>query len=76
MNRHSQIWNYFVVDEEDKSKAQCIICSAKISRGGRSCSTSNLRHHLRRHPSHLEELKNKEEPQISESLTVGKKMLG
>lgn len=46
----SAVWRYFKVNDEDKSRAECKLCSAKVSRGGeKSCSfnTSNLIKHLK-----------------------------
>lgn len=46
----SLIWTYFKVNAIDNSKANCNICKASISRGGKDCksyTTSNLVQHLR-----------------------------
>ncbi|RXN38504.1 zinc finger BED domain-containing 4-like protein [Labeo rohita] len=46
----SAVWNYFKVNEDDKTKADCKLCSAKLSRGGSKGSafnTSNLIKHLK-----------------------------
>lgn len=48
----SAVWEYFRVREDDRSKADCKLCSAKVSRGGRentSFNTSNLIKHLKTH---------------------------
>lgn len=41
----SAVWNYFKVNDSDKSKANCQLCPSKISRGATNSSaynTSNL----------------------------------
>lgn len=46
------MWRFFKVDENDRSKAECNICKAKLSRGGLNTSTyntSNLIKHLKTH---------------------------
>ncbi|XP_077101521.1 zinc finger BED domain-containing protein 4-like [Siphateles boraxobius] len=46
----SAVWNYFKVNEDDKTKADCKLCSAKLSRRGSKGSafnTSNLIKHLK-----------------------------
>ncbi|XP_035772202.1 uncharacterized protein LOC118455981 [Neolamprologus brichardi] len=46
----SAVWNFFKVNENDKTKADCKLCSAKLSRGGSKGSafnTSNLIKHLK-----------------------------
>uniref|UniRef100_A0A1A8J877 Zinc finger, BED domain containing 4 n=1 Tax=Nothobranchius kuhntae TaxID=321403 RepID=A0A1A8J877_NOTKU len=46
----SAVWNYFKVDEDDKTRADCKLCSVKLSRGGAKGSalnTSNLIKHLK-----------------------------
>ena len=45
----SQVWNYFRVNEQEKNKAVCKLCSTKLSRGGLKATaynTSNLIKHL------------------------------
>ena len=44
----SSVWDVFTVDEKDKTKANCSMCSKKLSRGEdpRNRGTSNLRRHL------------------------------
>ena len=50
MPRTSKIWDYFTVSDEDNTRAKCNVCSALISRGGKTasnCNTSNLKSHLK-----------------------------
>lgn len=46
----SVVWKFFMKCPDDVSKAQCSICSKKVSRGGsnsREFSTSNLMKHIK-----------------------------
>ncbi|XP_047138980.2 zinc finger BED domain-containing protein 4 [Hydra vulgaris] len=46
----SSIWDYFDIDENNRSKATCKFCKMKILRGGTSgkkMTTSNLRGHMK-----------------------------
>ena len=50
--KRSVIWGYFVVRNEDKSKAICMTCNEVVSRGGNNpkhFNTTNLRKHLQSH---------------------------
>src|SRR4029434_1231965 len=50
----SAIWAHFKINDDDRSKAQCKICTATVSRGGKestSFNTSNLIIHLKTHHS-------------------------
>lgn len=48
----SEVWNYFRISCVDENIAVCNLCSKKLSRGGKSHTTSNLRKHLEsQHPS-------------------------
>lgn len=50
----SEVWNYFQINCVDENTAVCNLCLKKISRGGKSHTTSNLRKHLEsQHPSCL-----------------------
>lgn len=42
----SQVWDYFNIESNDANYAVCTKCSTKISRGGKSHTTSNLIKHL------------------------------
>ncbi|CAN0372172.1 uncharacterized protein LOC144951877 [Lampetra fluviatilis] len=49
MRRYSQIWNFFELNAETPNRADCKLCGAKVSRGGRRASdytTTNLISHL------------------------------
>ncbi|KAL3848453.1 hypothetical protein ACJMK2_019310 [Sinanodonta woodiana] len=46
----SKIWNFFTINAEDESKANCDVCNKRLTRGGRnarSYGTSALINHLR-----------------------------
>ena len=58
--KNSVILLYFVVDVGDKTKAICQSCKGKVSRGGTTFNTSNLRKHLQGHPAIFEEFLEKE----------------
>ncbi|CAI5676938.1 unnamed protein product [Oreochromis niloticus] len=48
----SAVWTYFKISEDDRSKAECKLCTRKVSRGGKestSFNTSNLIKHMRTH---------------------------
>lgn len=48
----SAVWTYFKIRDDDRSKADCKLCAAKVSRGGKentSFNTSNLIKHLKTH---------------------------
>src|SRR4029434_2566975 len=48
------IWAHFKINDDDRSKAQCKICTATVSRGGKESTlfnTSNLIKHLKTHHS-------------------------
>ncbi|XP_026087257.1 zinc finger BED domain-containing protein 4-like [Carassius auratus] len=50
----SAVWAHFKIRDDDSSKADCKLCSAKVSRGGKestSFNTSNLIKHLKTHHS-------------------------
>ena len=50
----SAIWAHFKINDDDRSKAQCKICTATVSRGGKESTlfnTSNLIKHLKMHHS-------------------------
>jgi len=50
----SAVWDHFKIRDDDNSKADCKLCSAKVSRGGKestSFNTSNLIKHLKTHHS-------------------------
>ena len=50
--KKSVLWTFFSVYKEDKSKAICLTCSEKVSRGGNNpkhFNTTNLRKHLQGH---------------------------
>ena len=54
----SSIWEFFVIDPNDSSKAQCNKCETKIVRGSETqdFSTTPLTNHLRRkHPEKFKE---------------------
>lgn len=42
----SDVWNYFCIDPNDKTKAVCKLCKKCYSRGQRLFNTSNLKKHL------------------------------
>ena len=49
LKKRSLIWNYFIVDQEDKKSAICNDCKEHVSRGGLSVinfNMTNLRNHL------------------------------
>jgi len=49
MSRNSVVWEFFDVSAVNQSKAQCKLCNALLSRGGKGSSTyntSNLIKHL------------------------------
>ena len=51
-DKRSSIWNYFIVCEQDDSKAECTFCKESVPRGGskrKSYNTTNLRKHLEQH---------------------------
>lgn len=49
MSKKSEIWNFFSVSDEDKSKAKCNICKSVFSY---KTSVTNLKAHItRKHPS-------------------------
>lgn len=43
----SDVWNYFELSNADSPVAICKFCKKKISRGGKSHTTSNLNKHLK-----------------------------
>src|SRR4029434_126332 len=48
------IWAHFKINDDDRSKAQCKICTATVWRGGKESTlfnTSNLIKHLKTHHS-------------------------
>lgn len=48
----SAVWTHFKICDNDRSKAECKLCTGKVSRGGKestSFNTSNLIKHLRTH---------------------------
>src|SRR4029434_3177634 len=48
------MWAHFKINDDDRSKAQCKICTATVSRGGKESTlfnTSNLIKHLKTHHS-------------------------
>src|SRR4029434_9076356 len=48
------IWAHFKINDDDRSKAQCKICTATVLRGGKESTlfnTSNLIKHLKTHQS-------------------------
>src|SRR4029434_4505205 len=48
------IWAHFKINDDDRSKAQCKICTATVSRGEQESpllNTSNLIKHLKKHHS-------------------------
>ncbi|KAK0142029.1 Zinc finger BED domain-containing protein 4 [Merluccius polli] len=50
----SAVWAHFQIVDHDNSKADCKLCSARVSRGGKestSFNTSNLIKHLKTHHS-------------------------
>lgn len=54
----SEVWKYFVINPRDSGSAICQICNIKISRGGKSKTTSNMKNHLEnKHASYLHESK-------------------
>ena len=66
----SDIWTYFKIDSSDITKAVCLTCKEKVSRGGSvptKFNTSNLHKHLMIHKdqfqSLLEEKKRRKENQ-------------
>ena len=61
--KKSVIWMFFSVDKEDKSKAICLTCKEKVSRGGsnpKNFNTTNLRKHLQSHRDKYKEFCEKE----------------
>src|SRR4029434_4189580 len=56
------MWAHFKINDEDRSKAQCKICTATVSRGGKErtlFNTSNLIKHLKtRHSAKYTEFTN------------------
>ncbi|KAL1260207.1 hypothetical protein QQF64_008034 [Cirrhinus molitorella] len=46
----SAVWNYFKVNEDDKTKADCKLCSAKLSRGGSKANSCKKREKSRDNP--------------------------
>lgn len=61
----SLVWKHFKVDDKNPMQAICSLCKMTVSRGGkgnlRSCSTTPLTEHLRRH--HIKEFTNINEEQ-------------
>ena len=52
--KKSIIWIFFAIHKEDKSKAICLTCKEKMSRGGNNpkhFNTTNLRKNLQSHSS-------------------------
>ncbi|KAL3876495.1 hypothetical protein ACJMK2_034337 [Sinanodonta woodiana] len=66
----SKIWNFFTINAEDESKANCDVCNKRLTRGGRnarSYGTSALINHLRSfHHSEYDEYTRSTEPQTKE----------
>ena len=61
--KKSVIWIFFAVNKEDKSKAICLTCNEKVSRGGsnpKHFNTTNLRKHLQSHSSEYKKFCEKE----------------
>ena len=65
----SIVWEYFKINDNDESKAECLVCKSSggrslLSRGGKQkkhVTTTNLRSHLQSlHPSKYIELESKE----------------
>lgn len=49
LRQKSKVWKYFGLCDEDDRFAICVLCNAKISRGGfgKEASTSSLLKHLK-----------------------------
>jgi hypothetical protein len=48
---NNPVWDYFKVNDEDASKAVCILCKKNLSRGSKDphkMSTTNLQNHLKK----------------------------
>lgn len=45
----SEVWKHFVIDSANSNFAICQVCGVKISRGGNSKTTSNMKKHLGKH---------------------------
>lgn len=59
----SIVWKLFFVDDEDRGKAVCKICNAKLSRGtkpGCYTTTNMLKHLTTKHKEQLKEEEDKE----------------
>lgn len=53
-DKKSPVWNYFICMEGDVTKAKCILCNEKISRGGigKKATTTALNNHIKnKHPT-------------------------
>lgn len=48
-SKKSNIWRYFAIDEENDIKAKCLLCNAKISRGGtgKSATVTAMVNHIK-----------------------------
>ena len=74
LKKRSLIWNYFIVNQEDKKTAICNECKEGVSRGGvRNFNTTNLRNHLRHsHHELFDELLVKEREDTEKKAEGGK----
>lgn len=47
--KKTHIWDFFTIDEENDTKAKCLVCDVKISRGGRgkSATATSMVNHLK-----------------------------
>ena len=62
----SKVWEYYIIDESDDSKAVCGECNQKVVRGvGKSATTSSLWNHLKYKHSHLYQKRKEEEAKES-----------
>ena len=75
----SRIWEYFVVNATDESKACWKVCEESVSRSGRSTksyNTSNLRKHvMTKHPEQYTALQKVEKKQSQTKANGSKKQL-
>ncbi|XP_073722443.1 zinc finger BED domain-containing protein 4-like [Misgurnus anguillicaudatus] len=77
----SAVWAHFKIRDDDSSKADCKLCSAKVSRGGKestSFNTSNLIKHLKTHHSaeyaQFSKAKATQQPTLTQVLQKREKM--
>ncbi len=80
----SALWRFFKINDSDKSKADCKLCTAKLSRGGATTSSYNtsilIKHLKSQHDAQFSEFANAssgkpQQPTLRQALEKQEKML-